>query len=604
MTVKRVTATILCIFFLFTGASAFLIFLLPHSFSEGKHFLMTKWVVLFLLAAGIFTGLIAYKNKTRKFSFTEEINSVNGLWGILFVLTGGALGVLSIFTSPTGGDEGMWANVVRNLILYSHYALGQPGSFQDFSPVISVGPTVILPLAFLYRWTPAGLLVFRIYALSWFLVALVMIYLLYARLLKGWQLVLGLATALIFFYNPAIQAGYSSVMGEMPALVFLIAGVLLLPDRIFLSGLFFGLAILTKLTLVLVLIVPFIFLLYAFLEERKIKMKPLALFFAGALIPSLPWFFIKSFLSNVSPDNSLQTFLDFILMGTGNPMARIFHYGFKNFVELAALVLGSTFFLRRALDAARVTLQELALYTFSAFFILWFFSCTDGHFARYMTYPISFLIPLAVKSLPENRPSKITPRLFVTGIFFLLLFHTEILNLVRTASLVKNRTPWLSEQLKKKLKQNPGHTSIWALNEFDGYDLAAMTNPPVFWMRQEMFFEAPTAVDSYLSSTQINVRVPPTGPSFPLPHLRPDDLIAIGVPQSKESEKKLYLLKMSQVPKKKTNRFMVTGNLPQELEAALKKDFESLGMIYYLGTGETNEDAYRLELWSPSRKLV
>ena len=599
MTVKRVTATILCIFFLFTGVSAFLIFLLPHSFSEGKHFLMTKWVVLFLLSAGIFTGLVASKKKTRKLSFTEQTNNINGLLGILFVLIGGALGALSIFASPTGGDEGMWTNVIRNLLLYSHYALGQPGSFQDFAPSISVGPTVILPLTVLYKWIPAGLVVFRIYALGWFLATLTMIYFLYASLLKGWRLLLVLIFFFFFLYNPAIQAVYSSVMGEMPALFFLIAGLLFLPHQLFLSGFFFGVAIVTKLTLILILILPFIFILFGFVEGWRIQPRSILIFWGGVLLPLLPWFLVRALLNNIPVNQNIQTLLDFLLLGVGNPLKRILQYGLDNFFKLVFLFSAATLFLKKALDTGRITVQELSMYAFSLFLILWFFSCTDGHFARYMTYPIFLLIPLAVKTFPENPPSQLTRKLISMILFFLFLFHSEMGNLIKTFSSPRHRLPWISDQLKVRLRNFK--PVIWTVDQFDGYYLSLLMDPPVFWVREEMFFEnhGPQS-----HPTPINIKTAQKENKFVLPSIRMGDLLAVGVSKNEMEERKLYLLKFTQIPKSKTNRFVLSKNIPAELKTTLTQRLEWLGLT---GTEEKmnpNENAYRLEFWEPRPGLA
>ena len=617
-------ASILCIFFLFSSAGVLLGHLFPSPFPEGTEpqtrlfrlILKAKVTGLLLLSLVFFVWLAAISKKGKRDSFSFKESRPFPVhfwpWGALFVFLSGFLSASSIFTSPTGGDEGMWTNVVRNIILYSHYALGQPGSFQDFSPLITVGPLVILPLSLLYQWIPAGLGVCRAYASFWFLAAFTMLYFFYVRMLSRHQLSFGLILALIFLHNPGIRSGYSSVMGEMPALFFLLAGLFFLPSspkgrknagKLFLSGFFLGIAMLAKLTLTISLIaLPLVLTLYGFSTHKGVGSKPCLVFLAGILLPMLPWLIVTRSFTNIPAQYNLHFLSEFLLFGIRNLGGAIGRYGVENFIKLGLLAVTSTLFIRRALQTNQSTFVEWASYVFSIFFILWFFFCTDGHFVRYLTYPVFLLIPLAIKALPEKwPPATVRKALLASALPFFLLFHEEMAHLGRAVLLKRNSDlPWISEQLKEKWGEVPGGgPTVWTLDEFDGYFLSILTRPPVFWVREEMFYKTPRGFRPLRELNQINMGVPRKSERDPfLPPLRKGDLVALGVSRGQGQERKLYLMKITRVPKEKVNRFFVSGDLPEELERTLRNDFESLGITssFMKSEGVPDENAYGLEL--------
>jgi len=559
-----------------------------------------KTMGLFSLSLGIFIGLAISRHAqtppatTRS---TAELRRGGFLLGISFVIVGGILSIPSILTDPSGADEGMWSNVIRNLVLYSRYALGQPGSFQDFSPVISVGPTVIVPLFILSKGFGVSLWVFRLSMCGWTLMALAGIYTLYARLVSKHRLIGALLLALIFLQNRGIQTGYTTVMGEMPALFFLILGIVFLPSQPMISGLFFGLAIVTKLTLFLILALPFILAFNAGVRREKINFRELFLCVIGTLLPFIAWHLLRAFRANIPAGDNLETVSSFLIFGVSDLGQRILRYGLLNFLKLIFLWGGAGFFVLRMARDGRAEKQALFIYAFSTFFLLWFFFCTDGHFIRYTTYPIFLLIPLAVNALPEKQALVKGPKALFFLLAFGFLFHQEGANVIKIPARIeaKRRFPWVSSELQSKLKNTL--PTLWTLEQFDGYLLSIATDPPVFFMREEMFFEVPRPPQPYLSSNPINVKVPQKEKKFELPSVQPGDLLAVGVPQSGTGEKKLYLLEITRVPKMKSDRFSLSENLPEELKFTLRGYFESLGLRWSEGQPKPEEDVYRLEPW-------
>ncbi len=605
-------ASILCIFFLFASLGTLFAFFFPRS---SLAFPLLKSALLFFSFAAILGALIASAKKNDRYPpdylDDKEDRATVSFWpqGWIFLLVAGALGAQAVFTSPSGADEGIWLNVIRNLLLYSHYGVGQPGSFQDFSPLITVGPTVIFPLAILLKWLPFNLWVSRFYVLGWFLLSLIPLYFLYAKLADGRRLFGALFFAVVFLLHPEIQAGYSSLMGEMPALFFVTLGFLFLPSRreefeknnprFLISGLFFGMAIVTKVTLILVVCLPPIWMLYDFVHRRKLDIRQTLFFWTGILLPLLPWILTKAMLTNVPKEDNLQIFFDFLVFGFRGLGHRIGRYGVMNFLKLVLLAALATLSIRKESKRPDPLVRHLMIYAFSLFFILWFFFCTDAHFIRYTTYPILLLIPLAVRILPEKL-SSLPKNLFV--LFPLLfLFRGEADNLKDTLLLKKNTNlPWLSEQLKEKLG-GMDLTTVWTLDELDGYYLASLTRPPVFWVREEMFFKTPPPSIPYLAGNQMNASVPLPSKrevSVSYSSLQTGDLIAIGVRRNRKQEGKLYLLKIVKVPKEKANLFILPEGLPEELKETLVRNLQAIGLESYF-TAEAagkNPNAYELKL--------
>jgi len=170
----------------------------------------------------------------------------------------------------------------------------------------------------------------------------------------------------------------------------------------------------------------------------------------------------------------------------------------------------------------------------------------------------------------------------------------QVLSFKRTQNL-----PWISEQLKRRLKEISKHPTIWVLEEFDGYFLSMLTRPPVFWVREDVFYDTPRPVDFFSKVNQMNMKI--SAPSEKIPSLsspKIGDLVAVGVSRGPTKERRLYLMKITGVPQEKANRFLVVGNLPKELGETLRNNFGVLGIHYVFVNeqGDTEKSAYRLEL--------
>lgn len=150
-------------------------------------------------------------------------------------------------------DEGSYLTLAKTLSEDGIYAVRNSDGYQTFGPVQSIGPTVILPVALVYKYFGAGLLQGRIVSAAYALITL------WVFFFAGYFL-FGKRVALLAFVimlgSPA--ASYlingRQVLGEAPAIGFFLAGWLTWAHGVnngkkwlfFLAGIFLGLAMITK----------------------------------------------------------------------------------------------------------------------------------------------------------------------------------------------------------------------------------------------------------------------------------------------------------------------------------------------------------------------
>lgn len=190
-------------------------------------------------------------------------------WERAVVLTLALLAaVLALINLPyapaTWFDEGSHLHVPETLVRYGVYADISSEGFRYFGPTIGVGPTVMLPVAGAFKLAGVGLLQARLVIVAYLAFALGALYLL-ARRLYGWEVagivvLLALASRTLR-YEGMVEYG-RQVLGEVPGMAFLLAGLLAYSGAIFnsararpyslLAGLAFGLALVTKNQFVLI----------------------------------------------------------------------------------------------------------------------------------------------------------------------------------------------------------------------------------------------------------------------------------------------------------------------------------------------------------------
>jgi 4-amino-4-deoxy-L-arabinose transferase-like glycosyltransferase len=174
----------------------------------------------------------------------------------------GTIVLLALVNLPyaprTWFDEGSHLHVPETLIRYGVYADISSEGFRYFGPTIGVGPTVMIPIALVFRLVGIDLLAARLVIVVYLLAALWIFYRL-AHRLHGKSLALLTVLLLIASrtrgFEGMIEYG-RQVLGEVPGLAWLGVGLLaytsavLHPDHrrrnALLAGIGFGLALITK----------------------------------------------------------------------------------------------------------------------------------------------------------------------------------------------------------------------------------------------------------------------------------------------------------------------------------------------------------------------
>lgn len=165
-----------------------------------------------------------------------------------------ALSFTNLDKSPTiWFDEGAHLHVPKTLVQEGVYAEASSEGFRFDGPVLGVGPTVMLPIAAVFRLFGVGLWQARFVIVIYMLAATVAFFFLSKRL--SGVLVAVVATLLLVSSRGSdfLMLG-RQVLGEIPGLAFMLTGVLVWSSaisepktrRLLISGLFFGLAMVTK----------------------------------------------------------------------------------------------------------------------------------------------------------------------------------------------------------------------------------------------------------------------------------------------------------------------------------------------------------------------
>lgn len=160
-------------------------------------------------------------------------------------------------------DEMHHLGVAKNLAEHSRYASGSPeAGFKDFDPFDSVGPTVILPIAAVFRVAGVSVHNARLVMAAYFMLFLVAVYFFAeGRWLPAYNSAAAAVMATLAFSSVYLGR---TLYGEVPAMTFLLFGMLAWLGALksphpvrwgLLAGFLLGLMVLTK-TLFLLLVFP------------------------------------------------------------------------------------------------------------------------------------------------------------------------------------------------------------------------------------------------------------------------------------------------------------------------------------------------------------
>ncbi len=159
---------------------------------------------------------------------------------------------LTRFPSPWF-DEGSHLHVPKTLVLHGVYADISSEGFRYYGPTIGVGPTVMLPIAAMFKVFGVGLFQARLVMALYLLAAVFVFYRLVEHLAGKW--VAWIALALMLSSRSVLFLEYGrQLLGEVPGFFFLALALYLWFSkwnendwkRLSLIGLLFGLAMITK----------------------------------------------------------------------------------------------------------------------------------------------------------------------------------------------------------------------------------------------------------------------------------------------------------------------------------------------------------------------
>lgn len=149
-------------------------------------------------------------------------------------------------------DEGSHLHVAKNFALHGVYADSSSEGYRAFGPAIGVGPTVMLPVAALFRLAGVSIPLARLVIVAYSMLTLLVLYFMVQRL-ADWRYAL-LAVVLLLVVPSIGYAHYSrTVVGEVPGIFFFLAalGLWLHPrgrsiGGLLIVGILIGLSTITK----------------------------------------------------------------------------------------------------------------------------------------------------------------------------------------------------------------------------------------------------------------------------------------------------------------------------------------------------------------------
>jgi 4-amino-4-deoxy-L-arabinose transferase-like glycosyltransferase len=132
------------------------------------------------------------------------------------------------YAPHTWFDEGSHLHVPKTLVQHGVYADISSEGYRYYGPTIGVGPTVMLPIALVFKLFGVGLLQGRLVIVAYLLLAIAAFYALARRLhgsLAGLLALTLLLASRTFSYEGLIEYG-RQVVGEVPGVAFLLLGTL------------------------------------------------------------------------------------------------------------------------------------------------------------------------------------------------------------------------------------------------------------------------------------------------------------------------------------------------------------------------------------------
>jgi 4-amino-4-deoxy-L-arabinose transferase-like glycosyltransferase len=312
-------------------------------------------------------------------------------------------------------DEGSHLHVPKTLVQTGHYADRSSEGFRAFGPTIGVGPTVMLPIAAVFKIGGIGLLGARLVIALYTMIAIGAFALLMNRLAGGR---VALVAAILMLAAPGLDfiTTGRQVLGEVPAFAYLLVGLLVwftrddatgdavltgCTKRCIIAGGFFGLTIVTKSQLGIVIAPSLIALaILALVWDRRIGLKQALVPLIVMLVVFGTW---ELALLTIVTGGSLRENLLLLRQASGGSLIVVaphrmiagarFLLGPQAYFALLipALVYAGVRAIRRRMSVGELTLLIFALVGFA-----WFAGAS-------VAWPRYAFVPLALAALPVAR---------------------------------------------------------------------------------------------------------------------------------------------------------------------------------------------------------
>lgn len=176
-------------------------------------------------------------------------NFISNLILIFFILILLSFSAYYAFQGAVAFDEGFNLQVPVRLANEGEYGTDyQYGRL--FDPLITTGPTLLVPIGFMFKFFGVGVVQARVVIYIYFILMVFTIVYICRQLANNWAAML----ALIFIVGlPSVFFFSLKVLGEIPAIFFLLAGAISYDKKKpVLAGVFWGLMILSKIVFILV----------------------------------------------------------------------------------------------------------------------------------------------------------------------------------------------------------------------------------------------------------------------------------------------------------------------------------------------------------------
>ena len=234
----------------------------------------------------------------------------------LIIMWGAVLFLLTYHLShwpTTWYDEGINLQVPKNLVMFGKYGIQSSEGVRLFDPLVSTGPTVLLPIALSFKLFGIGLVQARTVMVIFAMLALISVYVLTTHIFDVKTAFVALLLILpIPYFSDDVSASFLGLsrmaLGEVPNLFFVIMGCLLYfkaSDQNSLSlllgaGVFFGLSIITKEQSLLIVPALILFWIIDRLWYHRIHLNQVLILLGSTLAIFVIWSLSRNYLTGTS----------------------------------------------------------------------------------------------------------------------------------------------------------------------------------------------------------------------------------------------------------------------------------------------------------------